>query len=113
MVGSCSFEHYSIERSQYCQRPINHGVKTGLNIIGKQVRRLRYQRGMSQPELAAMCQRLGWDIERDTIAKIEATSRWVGDHELLKLAGALEVPLDALFAPSDRKALTRKRSARL
>jgi transcriptional regulator with XRE-family HTH domain len=85
-------------------------VKKGLNIIGKQVRRLRYQRGLSQPELAASCQRLGWDIERDTIAKIEATSRWVGDHELLKLARALEVPLDALFAPSDRKALTRKRS---
>jgi transcriptional regulator with XRE-family HTH domain len=65
---------------------------------------------MSQPQLAATCQRLGWDIERDTIAKIEATSRWVGDRELLKLARALEVPLDALFAPSDRKALTRKRS---
>jgi len=85
-------------------------LKTGLNIIGRQVRRLRYQRGMSQPQLAATCQRLGWDIARDTIAKIEATTRWVGDFELLKLARALEVPLDALFAPSERKALTRKRS---
>jgi transcriptional regulator with XRE-family HTH domain len=85
-------------------------LKTGLNIIGRQVRRLRYERGMSQPQLAAKCQRLGWDIERDTIAKIEATSRWVGDRELLKLACALEVSLDALFAPVDRKALTRKQS---
>lgn len=88
----------------------NYDLKTGRNIVGKEVRRLRYERGMSQPALAAKCQRLGWDIERDTIAKIEATARWVGDFELVKLARALEVPLDALFPPSDRKALTRKRS---
>lgn len=65
---------------------------------------------MSQPQLAAKCQRLGWDIERDTIAKIEATARWVGDFELLKLARALEVPLQMLFPSSDRKALVRKRA---
>jgi hypothetical protein len=29
--------------------------------------------------LAAQCQRMGWDITRDTIAKIEAHKRWVGD----------------------------------
>jgi len=29
------------------------------------------------PALAAKCQRIGWDIERDTIAKIEAQNRWV------------------------------------
>jgi len=34
-------------------------------------RRLRNAAGLSQPALAAACQRRGWDIERDTIAKIE------------------------------------------
>jgi DNA-binding XRE family transcriptional regulator len=36
----------------------------------------------------------GWDIERDTIAKIEDGRRWVGDSELLELARALGRPLD-------------------
>lgn len=80
-------------------------MKTGRNIVGKQLRRLRYQRGMSQPELAAKCQRLGWDIGRDTIAKIEATTRWVGDFELVKLARCLGVTLDALFPAGVRESI--------
>jgi hypothetical protein len=35
--------------------------------------------------LPAKCQRLGWDIGRDTVAKIEAGIRWVGDFELVYL----------------------------
>lgn len=32
----------------------------------------------------------GWDISRETLAKIESQFRWVADTELLKLAMALE-----------------------
>jgi transcriptional regulator with XRE-family HTH domain len=73
-------------------------VKTGRNIVGPQIRRLRFERNLSQPAFAAKCQRLGWDIGRDTVAKIEAGSRWVGDFELVYLARALGVPLRALFS---------------
>ena len=68
-----------------------------LNVIGPQLRRLRYERGLSQPDFAALCQRKGWDIGRDTVANIEGQRRWVADFELLLLARALKVPVDALL----------------
>jgi transcriptional regulator with XRE-family HTH domain len=64
---------------------------------------MRYQMGLSQPALAAKCQLLGWDIARDTIAKIEAQKRWVGDLELIYLARSLRVPLHRLYPESLRR----------
>lgn len=60
--------------------------KKSKNVIGPQVRRLRDKAGLSQSELAAACQRIGWDVSRDTIAKIESGARWVGDFEVIYLA---------------------------
>ena len=71
--------------------------KARLNIVGPEVRRLRNAAGMSQMQLAATCQRIGWDVERDTISKIEGGRRWVGDFELLHLARALGTPMVDLF----------------
>lgn len=67
------------------------------NFTGEHVRRIRFQAGLSQAELAARCQRQGWDIDRFTIARIEAGTRWVGDIEAIELAKALRVPLMRLF----------------
>ena len=64
------------------------------NIAGPQVRRLRSQQGFTQQELAEKCQRMGWDVSRDTLAKVEAQTRWLSDFELAFLAEALHVPLD-------------------
>jgi transcriptional regulator with XRE-family HTH domain len=76
------------------------------NIIGPQLRKLRYAADLSQPELAARCQRLGWDVARDAIAKIEAQTRWVPDAELLLLARVLSVEVSALYPPrAERLAL--------
>ncbi|MDP3073058.1 MAG: helix-turn-helix transcriptional regulator [Opitutaceae bacterium] len=61
------------------------------------MRRIRNQLGLSQQELAARCQRQGWDIDRFTIARIEAGTRWVGDFEAVELARAVRVPLLRLF----------------
>jgi len=80
--------------------------KAPKNIVGPQVRRLRNASGMSQNALAAACQRCGWDIERDTISKIEGGRRWVGDAELLELAKALRRPVVDLF-PAKVQALVR------
>jgi transcriptional regulator with XRE-family HTH domain len=82
-------------------------VRTGKNIVGAQVRRLRYEQKLSQPQLAAKCQRLGWDVGRDTIAKIEAHNRWVGDSELVFLARSLGVPLNDLFPARTRNLIPR------
>lgn len=68
------------------------------NIIGAQIRRLRYQMGLTQNELAAKCCLAGFDLSRGTLAKIEAQVRCVNDKELFILAKALGVNTDKLFA---------------
>lgn len=83
-------------------------IRPAGNIVGTQIRRIRYERGLSQPELAAKCQRLGWDIGRDIIARIESHVRLVTDTELVFLARSLDVPLETLFSQSVRKMLKHK-----
>jgi transcriptional regulator with XRE-family HTH domain len=61
------------------------------------VRKLRNAADMSQAQLAAQCQILGWEISRETLAKIESQIRWVADFELLCLATALNVKVAVLL----------------
>jgi hypothetical protein len=68
-----------------------------MNVVGPFVRRLRLRAGLSQPAFAAKCQRAGWDISRDIVARIEGGVRCVEDREILKLAEALECSVQDLF----------------
>ena len=83
-------------------------MKGARNIIGPQLRKLRSQNGLSQPALAARCQRMGWDLSRDTLAKIESQSRWVADFEVIFLAQALGVSHLSLL-PDDKRMKTMAR----
>jgi len=75
--------------------------KTGSkNIVGPAIRRLRYQRGMTQAMLTARCSRVGWDVSENIIAKIEAQFRCVTDEEIIFLARALRVKEQDLFLQS-------------
>lgn len=42
------------------------------NLIGPQLRKLRYQRHLTQEELATKLQEAGYNCSRATLAKIEA-----------------------------------------
>ena len=46
---------------------------------------------------------MGWDLSRDTLAKIELQLRWVADFEVIFLAHALDVSFLSLL-PDDRRA---------
>ena len=46
---------------------------------------------------AARCQRMGWDVGRDIIARIESRVHLVTDSEILYLAKALGSPVVELF----------------
>ena len=72
------------------------------NMVGPQVRRLRNERSLSQPALAELLQRGGWDISRDTIAKIEDQRRWVSDFEVAFIAEMLKVSISELYAARSR-----------
>ena len=67
------------------------------NIVGPVVRRLRTERALTQAQLAAKLNVLGWDLSRGTLAKIESQFRWVADSELLLLAEALGVTPGSLL----------------
>jgi predicted transcriptional regulator len=73
-------------------------TKKPRNICGPKVRRIRVNLGLSQPELAAKCQRAGWDVSRDIIARIEGQTRWVADFELVKLAKILGKDIKELIS---------------
>jgi transcriptional regulator with XRE-family HTH domain len=71
--------------------------KSTKNVAGPVLRRVRAGLELSQDELAARCQRMGWSIARDTVTRIEGGKRLVSDYELLILARALGVPVTCLF----------------
>lgn len=79
------------------------------NVVGDQVRRLRSAKGWSQEELAAACQRKGWDISRGTFSKIEADLRRVTDAEVFVLSKVLEVQLIDLY-PAESEVLKAVRN---
>ena len=67
------------------------------NIVGPVVRELRAKMVLTQPQLVAKLNVAGWDVSRETLAKIEAQIRWVADFEILKLAAGLGIdPLELL-----------------
>lgn len=73
------------------------------NIVGPTIQRLRNTAEMSQPALAALCQRLGWDMSREILAQIESRRRYVTDWELMVLARALKVEVGTFFPSQFKK----------
>ena len=59
------------------------------NIVGPIIQQLREQRQLTQAMLVARLNLKGWDISRETLAKIETKIRWVADFELVRLAQAV------------------------
>ena len=83
------------------------------NIIGPGLRRIRDQKGFTQPKLAEKLQRRGWDVSRETLAKIESQLRWISDFELHFLATALDVQMTDFFPQQKRKEKVLEFIARL
>ena len=69
-------------------------------MIGPMLRSLREAEGLTQAELAASLQLSGWDISRETLAKVESQVRFVTDRELVRFAEALEVDPSELLKPA-------------
>jgi len=69
-------------------------------MIGPMLRSLREAEGLTQAELAARLQLSGWDISRETLAKVESQVRFVTDRELVRFAEALEVDPSELLKPA-------------
>ena len=68
-----------------------------LNLVGPQVRQFRIKKKITQEALAAKLQVEGWDVSRESLAKLESQFRRVPDCELLFLAKVLGVEVMDLF----------------
>jgi transcriptional regulator with XRE-family HTH domain len=66
------------------------------NAIGTKVRKLRELQNLTQQDLAARCNRLGFDIGRETVSQIERGVRGVSDLEMILFSCALKVNLAEL-----------------
>jgi transcriptional regulator with XRE-family HTH domain len=78
------------------------------NLIGRQVSRLRYERGWTQDILADRLQRAGWMISRSGVSKIEGGSLYVPDFRLLYFAHIFRVDVTALFPKVNRQSQSTK-----
>jgi len=72
-----------------------------MNLIGRQVGRLRYQRGWTQDMLAAKLQLAGWMITRSSISRIESGLTHVCDFRVSYFAHVFKVEIAALFPQID------------
>lgn len=68
-----------------------------MNMVGKNVRRLRKARKMSQQALSNKLELLGIYVCRGSVSRIEDQSRTVTDIELYGIADVLQVSIEELF----------------
>lgn len=73
--------------------------KGSKNIIGKRVREARLGAApiITQQDLSARLEVLGYSIDRVSISKIESGDRFVADYEVVGLAQALGVSVEWLL----------------
>jgi len=67
------------------------------NLVGPQVRKLRYNRGWSQAQLAIQLQLKGLDVGREVVAQIEGQTHCVKDKDLPYFACVFQIGVAELF----------------
>lgn len=67
------------------------------NVVGRELGRIRSNRGWSQAELARELQKAGWNISRSEVSKIEMRIREVKDWQMMLLVQLLEAPHESFY----------------
>ena len=71
------------------------------NVVGPKIRSLRLQFSWTQEALAEYLRRMGWNISRSTLAKVEARLVLVTDSDLLYFVRLFEVEPSYLLPELD------------
>ena len=75
-------------------------------VVGREVGRIRSNRGWSQADLARELQKAGWDLSRSEVSKIEMRIREVKDWQMMLLVHVLNKPHESFYPRLDpREAL--------
>ena len=72
------------------------------NVTGWNIRRIRIAKGMTVHDLASALPPSAI-LSAGELAEIEVRTEKIYDYEILAIANVLKVPIDALFATSQRK----------
>jgi len=67
------------------------------NIIGKNLKKIRLEKNLTQNDVALKLQLEGYEFDRITILRIEKGLRFVPDYEVKLLCKVLEVPYETLL----------------
>lgn len=67
------------------------------NIVGKNIERLRKERGIKQKDFIAQIQVMGCDMNPTSYSKLEGQIRSATDKEIFVIAKILSVPIEELF----------------
>ena len=68
-----------------------------LNIIGPKIKYFRKQKKITQEDLFARMQVMGYQISRSDISKIENGKKFIADFEVLGFANALKISILDLY----------------
>ncbi len=67
------------------------------NMVGKNVERLRKERGIKQKDFIAMMQVMGCDINPTSYSKLEGQLRSATDKEIFIISKILNITMEELF----------------
>ncbi len=75
----------------------NISIENKLNITGKNIKDIRKNKKITQDELCARMQVMGYQISRSDISKLENGKRFISDIEVLGFSKVLKVSITDLF----------------
>ena len=75
-------------------RKQNYGTA---NLVGRNIERMRRERGIKQKDFIAQIQVMGCDINPTSYSKLEGQLRSATDREIFAIAKILNVPMEKLF----------------
>ena len=67
------------------------------NMVGKNIERLRKEKGISQKDFIAKIQVMGCDINPTSYSKLEGQVRSATDREIYVISKILEITMEDLF----------------
>jgi transcriptional regulator with XRE-family HTH domain len=77
---------------------VNYGDS---NITGKNISRIRREKGIKQKEMLAQLQVSGVDISPSSLSELEGQTRIATDKEIWAISKILDVPIDLLYKETD------------
>jgi transcriptional regulator with XRE-family HTH domain len=73
------------------------------NMVGKNIEKLRKEKGIKQKDFIAKIQTMGCDMNPTSYSKLEGQVRSATDKEIFVIAKILGVPMETLFSEAENQ----------